>query len=59
MENPEEFEIDDEGPEITEEEYQRSSILLNLSIKSSLTNALLQIPIYTAMSVGNWKKGEL
>jgi hypothetical protein len=24
MENPDEFEIDDEGPEITEEEYQRS-----------------------------------
>lgn len=24
LENPEEFEIDDEGPEITEEEYQKS-----------------------------------
>lgn len=26
MENPEEFEIDDEGPEITEEEYQKSKL---------------------------------
>lgn len=27
MENPEEFEIDDEGPEISEEEYQKSLLI--------------------------------
>lgn len=24
MENPDDYEVDDEGPEVTEEEYQRS-----------------------------------
>lgn len=24
MENPDEFEVDDEGPDVTEEEYQKS-----------------------------------
>lgn len=29
MENPEEFEIDDEGPEVSEEEYQKSFFTIN------------------------------
>lgn len=32
MENPDDFEIDDEGPDITEEEYQQSKILFYIFI---------------------------
>ena len=34
MENPEEFEIDDEGPEVTEEEYQKSKCRVSFTGKS-------------------------
>lgn len=51
LENPDEFEINDEDTEITEEEYQKSSIfLINFD---DIKTILLQILIFIDMFVGS------
>lgn len=42
MENPDEYEIDDEGSEITEEEYKRSKNILVNRILFSIKNQFME-----------------
>lgn len=43
MENPDDYEIDDEGPEVTEEEYQKSNVHHQLLPTTTITTIRITI----------------